>query len=199
MRSSLKTRESLLDRIKDQYDDESWEEFVYYYRPFIYNVVRSMNINHHDAEEIVQTVVIKAWNKLPSFRYDKLKGKFRSWLGQVTANTIRDFIRKYKTLNQHVTSDQNFTNIEQMCQNLPEVQHIAEKEWKRYISNLAWETVSKKFKKHVADTFLMCADRVPTHTIVEKLGISESSVYVYKSRVQKRLRDEIIRLNRLLH
>ena len=49
--SAWKTRESLLMRVKDQTDEQSWDDFVRYYRPFIYNLVRGMKIQHHDAEE----------------------------------------------------------------------------------------------------------------------------------------------------
>ncbi len=74
--SAWKTRESLLEKVKDQTDEQSWEDFVYYYSPFIYSVIRGMNISHHDAEEIVQMVLLKSWNKLPEFEYNRGKGRF---------------------------------------------------------------------------------------------------------------------------
>ena len=194
--SAWKTRESLLMRVKDQTDEQSWEDFVRYYRPFIYNLVRGMKIQHHDAEEIVQTVLVKSWNKLPDFEYDRGKGRFRGWLCQVSGNAVRDFIRKWRgpdTGNADVYDD---TMIE--ITNLPEIEKIAEREWRRYLSKLAWKTVEKKFKPHVAQAFLLAAAGTPPEAIVEELGIAKSSVYVYKSRVQKELRAEIVRLNRLL-
>ena len=51
---------------------------------------------------------------------------------------------------------------------------------------------------HVARAFLLAVEGTPPEAIVEELGIAKSSVYVYKSRVQKELRAEIVRLNRLL-
>lgn len=189
---------SLLERVKDQDDERSWDDFVRYYRPFIFNVVRGMNIAHHDAEEILQTVLLKSWNKLPEFDYDREKGRFRGWLCQVTGNSVRDFIRKRRTvLEEQPAGDSGQVGYPQQIE-LPEIEKLAEKEWRRYISELAWERVSVKFKPHVIDAFLMAVDHVPMEEIVEKLGIAESSVYVYKSRVQKRLRVEIMKLNRIL-
>ena len=75
--SAWKTRETLLERIKNPLDESSWEDFVRYYQPFIYGVVRGMRIPHHDAEEIVQTILLKAWKKLPDFEYDRARGRFR--------------------------------------------------------------------------------------------------------------------------
>ena len=196
--SAWKTRESLLMRVKDQDDDKSWEDFVTYYRPFIYNVVRGMNLPHHDAEEIVQLVLLKSWNKLPKFDYDKGKGRFRGWLCMVTGNTVRDFLRKRKIPTEELSTESTKESPYSRYSDLPEIEKIAEKEWKRYISKLAWESVSKKFKPQVTQAFLMAVQSVPMEEIVLKLGIAESTVYVYKCRVQKELRAEIIRLNRYL-
>ena len=196
--SAWKTRESLLGRIKDQWDEDSWEDFVHYYRPFIFNVVRGMNIQHHDAEEIVQTVLVKSWNKLPEFEYDRGRGRFRGWLCQVTGNSVRDFIRKRKHSIEQLATSTAGESYSVATVATPEIEKIAEREWKRYISKLAWDNVSKRFKPHVAEAFLMSARGIPTKQIESKLGIAESSVYVYKSRVQKQLREEIIRLNRML-
>ncbi len=46
------TRQTLLLRAKNHDDESAWEEFVYYYRPYLYLIARRMNLNHHDAEEI---------------------------------------------------------------------------------------------------------------------------------------------------
>ena len=196
--SAWKTRESLLKRVKNQDDEKSWEDFVFYYRPFIYNVVRGMNIAHHDAEEIVQLVLLKSWNKMPKFDYDRGRGRFRGWLCMVTGNTVRDFLRKRKISMEELLPENGGENTQVRYSELPEIEKLAQKEWKRYISKLAWENVSKKFKPHVTQAFLMAIQSVPVAEIVRKLGIAESTVYVYKCRVQRELRTEIIRLNRFL-
>ena len=51
------TRETLLERIRNRHDEQSWEDFVYYYKQYIYIICRRMGLNHHDAEEIVQKVM----------------------------------------------------------------------------------------------------------------------------------------------
>lgn len=196
--SAWKTRESLLERVRDPNDEGSWEDFVCYYRPFIYSLARGMRMEHFDAEEIVQNVLLKAWNKLPEFEYDRRRGRFRGWLCLVTGNAVRDFVRRRKTQVLGPNNEQLEDETERLCVSLPDIERIAEQEWKRHISELAWKAVSGRFKPHVAKAFLMAAEGVPTRRIVAELGLAESSVYVYKSRVQRELRKEIIRLNRLL-
>ena len=87
------TRQTLLERIRIQKDDKSWEEFVLYYRHFLYIICRRMNLSHHDSEEVVQKILLKIWNAIDNFEYDKSK-RFRSWLYSVTRNAVRDFCRK---------------------------------------------------------------------------------------------------------
>ncbi len=40
------TRETLLIRVKNQHDENSWEDFVFYYKKFIYIICRKMGLNH---------------------------------------------------------------------------------------------------------------------------------------------------------
>ena len=187
------TRKTMLIRLKDQYDENSWEEFVATYRQYIYNVIRRMELNHHDALEIVQIVLIKLWKKLPDFSYDNYRGKFRNWLYTVTANQVRDFLRGKNNLSlskiQDTEAELNKTT------SIPEIEKIAEKEWKVYISNLAWERIQKNFSEGVKKAFLMSIEGLPVERISNELGVSESSIYVYKKRVQDRLQEEIAYLN----
>ncbi|MCM8536777.1 MAG: RNA polymerase sigma factor [Lentisphaeraceae bacterium] len=189
------TRVTLLEKIRDQHDETSWEDFVYYYKQYIYVVVRSMNLNHHDAEEIVQIVLLKVWDKLPEFQYDSEKGRFRGWLCRVTGNIVKNFLRSRKSQINRVEKmqkqdEENYLNNV----SLPEIEKISSREWENYIANMAWNNIEKDFTENVKECFLLMADDLPVAEIAEKFGISESSVYVYKKRVQDRLFAEINRL-----
>ncbi len=196
--SAWHTRESLLARVRDPNDDQSWEDFVHYYQGYIYNISRRMSIQHHDAEEIVQTVLLKSWNKMPDFEYDRRRGRFRGWLCLVTGNTVRDLIRKRRSSITSQSSDELDDEHYLDEIKLPDIERIAELEWRKHISELAWTAIEKRFKPHVLRAFMLLVEGHPVGEIVKELGIAESSVYVYKSRVQKELRAEVIRLNRKL-
>lgn len=191
------TRQTLLEKIRDKHDDESWEDFVYYYRQYIYVVVRSMNLYHHDAEEIVQLVLLKVWEKLPDFQYDREKGRFRGWLCRVTGNITKNYLRSRKSQINRVEKFKQQEEIHYLNSvSLPEIEDIASREWENYIANIAWKNIENNFKDHVKECFLLMSDDVPVADIAVKLGISESSVYVYKKRVLDRLFAEINRLER---
>ena len=70
------TRKTLIQRVRDKHDHESWEEFVDVYKQFLYVVVRNLNLNHHDTEEIVQEVFLKTWNHLENLIINQVKENF---------------------------------------------------------------------------------------------------------------------------
>ena len=69
MSENFNTRKTLIQNIKDQHDTKSWEDFVFYYNRYIYAIISNMNMRHHDAEDIVQRVLLKLWKKLPEFEF----------------------------------------------------------------------------------------------------------------------------------
>jgi RNA polymerase sigma factor (sigma-70 family) len=193
------TRQTLLERIRDKHDESSWEDFVYYYRQYIYVVIRSMNLNHHDAEEIVQLVLLKVWDKLPDFQYDAEKGRFRGWLCRVTGNIVKNYLRSRKSQVNRVEKFQQQSDDAYLeSVSLPEIEKIASREWENYIANMAWRNIESSFTENVRECFLLMTDGALVQDIAAKFEISESSVYVYKKRVQDKLFSEINRLEREL-
>jgi RNA polymerase sigma-70 factor (ECF subfamily) len=78
------TRLSLLSQVRTLSNDNAWKEFVDTYWSLIYGVARKSRLEHHDAEEIAQEVIIEVAGKMKEFRYDRSKGSFRAWLRNLT-------------------------------------------------------------------------------------------------------------------
>lgn len=194
--SVWKTSKTLLQKIKDNHDERSWEDFVFYYRDFIFNVVVKMNISHHDAEDITQRVLIKLWKTLPQFNYQPEKGRFRGWLCRITGNEVKDFFRaRGRSPLVDLEDQEEQDSLTDRLSNLPEIENIAKEEWRTYVSKLAWSNIVDSIDHKTAECFLMFARGQSIKEIVTTLGVAESTTYVYKKRVQDKLRNEIIRLN----
>lgn len=193
--NTYKTRETLLEKIKNKHDDESWEDFVFYYKNFIYILCRRMNMNHHDSEEIVQKVLLISWNKLPEFEYDK-KQNFRGWLCQVTKNCVKDFFRftnRQNTKVENASKDSSTNPLHNVT--VPDIEKIAEEEWNTYIASMALVNIKDKFSKKVIDVFLKLSEGGTPSSVGEELGLPSNTVSVYKKRVTAALCKEIRRLN----
>jgi len=58
MASTYVTRHTLLARVKNPNDAEAWKDFIDFYKNYIYFIIRSMRINAHDADDLLQQVLL---------------------------------------------------------------------------------------------------------------------------------------------
>src|SRR5206468_1458435 len=84
---------SLLERLRKPSEPEAWDRFVLLYTPRIYTWGRRAGLREEDAAELVQEVVLKLMELLPTFHYDPHKS-FRGWLRTITLNTWRDHCKR---------------------------------------------------------------------------------------------------------
>ena len=58
------TRPSLILRMQDGGDEAAWEEFVAIYRPVIFRMAILKGLQHNDAEDLAQQVLISVSKKI---------------------------------------------------------------------------------------------------------------------------------------
>src|SRR6266404_4758915 len=96
---SLPTRRSLLSRLRDLGDSDSWRTFFDTYWRLIYNLARKSGLSDTEAQDVVQETIIAVARKMPGFRYDPAKGSFKQWLLLITRRRIQDHFRRlYRSL-----------------------------------------------------------------------------------------------------
>jgi RNA polymerase sigma-70 factor (ECF subfamily) len=88
------TRVSLLQRLRTPGDGAAWADFVKMYEPLLNSYVRKKGVPEHDVADVVQTIYVSLLRAMPTFKLDKGRGKFRSWLYQVTVNAVTDRARR---------------------------------------------------------------------------------------------------------
>ncbi|EDM25555.1 probable extracytoplasmic function alternative sigma factor [Lentisphaera araneosa HTCC2155] len=182
------TRQTLIARLRDQHDEESWETFAQIYRRYIYVVIRRMNLSHSEAEDLVQEILFKVWNKLPELNYNPHKARFRTWLSTVIKNHVISYIRSSQSHSNKLSKaaeEMNETYSDH------EIDEIIRKEWENYISNMAMERIKKSFPGQALKVFEMSLEGKSVAEIAETLNLKENSVYKSKNRVKARLIEEI--------
>jgi len=184
------TRKTLLHRASDQADEEAWGEFVLYYKTFIFMLLRNLNVSLEDCEDLTQNILVRIWKKLES--YDSERAKFRTWLSVIIRNEV--FTHYDRKKRRH---DKHDRFRESLPDNFPpsgEFDQIFEREWAIYIVNKAMQCVKKSFHGNAVEVFELTLDGMSVQEICRKLEIKEFTVYALRSRVKKRLTDEIARL-----
>ncbi|WDE96173.1 RNA polymerase sigma factor [Lentisphaera profundi] len=192
---SLNTRFTLLQRLSNQYDEDSWEDFVHYYEKYIFMVCLGCGFSHHDSKEIVQLVMLKLWKKLPDFNYDKNK-RFRSWLCRVTRNTALDYFRQQQRQEKYLQKafeSEHWAYYRE--DSLPEMEAMAEREWQNYIVNIALENLRSKISDKMVEVFLALEAGQSATDIAEDMDLPRNTVYVYQKRMQAKLSEEVRRLS----
>ncbi len=66
------------------------------FHPKVSAYVHGKIANHHDAEELVSAVFLKAVQKLDS--YDPQKASLSTWVYTITRNTVTDFFRTHRSM-----------------------------------------------------------------------------------------------------
>jgi RNA polymerase sigma-70 factor (ECF subfamily) len=183
------TRLSLLRRVGDRTDSDGWREFKDLYDPLLFNYARRQGLAEHDARDAVQEVYVKLLQELPSFKLDHSRGRFRTWLWQVTHNTVRDQARKRLRQSNAERSYRERTDIL-----IPSPLDILQAEFaaahRRRVLEIALKTVKNQtqpatwacYEQHIL------FDR-PSATVAAELGLTVAAVNTNASRVHKKVRE----------
>lgn len=192
MDDDRKTRMTLIQRIKNTQDEAAWKEFFSIYQNYVYVVVRNLNIGHHDAEEIVQKVFTKVLDKIPQFNYLPHKGKFRHWLCAITRNMVIDLQRARNTEKKSMEKFSEGSSVSSHEEiTIPDIEVIAEKEWRNYLANLALEHARKELSPLEIKCFISHTREKTPREIATELSIAENTVYIYCRRVKDFIKKKI--------
>jgi len=88
MLTATTTDAQLLERLKDWREDEGWMEFYRRYAPAIQAHASRCGLSPDEAQDVVQTTMLKVATYIPRFEYDRTVCKFRTWLNQVVNQRV---------------------------------------------------------------------------------------------------------------
>ncbi|WDE97115.1 sigma-70 family RNA polymerase sigma factor [Lentisphaera profundi] len=185
------TRVTLIQRIKNRLDENSWEEFTRWYSPYIMAILNRSGVPLHQVEDLNQDILLSIWKSIENFEYKPSECTFRTWLSTISRNKIYDFFARQKTKSNYESSTVIPTTLEKS-----EIDIIIEREWRLYIAGKAFEKVSQQFNEKAIQAYREFQSGKDVPDISQKLEISESSVYVYNKRVKDAMSREIILLSR---
>jgi RNA polymerase sigma-70 factor (ECF subfamily) len=180
------TSVTLLERLRQPNEPDAWARFVKLYTPLLFYWARRLGLQDQDASDLVQEVFVTLVQKLPEFRYDRQKN-FRSWLRTVMHNKWRDRGRRPALA---VGRGQEAALAERAAPDDPDA--FGEAEYRQHLVQRALELMQAEFPPKM---WQACWEHVvagrPAAEVAAELGIAPGTVYVAKSRVMSRLRQEL--------
>ena len=194
--SLLPTRRSLISRLRNCEDEESWRTFFKTYWKLLYSFAVRRGCTDAEAEEVVQETVISVARKMPEYRYDPAVCSFKGWLMHVTNWRVIDRIRKRSpggaisvALDADVATSVGASDLESLW----------EEEWQKNMLDAALERVKRKVNPESYQIFfLLLVKQQSPRQIASLLKISVGRVYLAKHRVGALVRQEIKALTRKL-
>jgi RNA polymerase sigma factor (sigma-70 family) len=195
---SILTRASLVARLKDLGDQESWREFFDRYWHLIHAAACKAGLTPSEAEEVVQEVVIAASRKMPEFTYDPAKDSFKGWLLAVTRWKVADQFRNRKHAPDSFERDSpsTATGVLERVPGPDRMNSLWEAEWKEHLLREALEVVKKSVNPaHYEIYHLHVIQGFSVRDTAQTLGVSAPAVHLAKFRVQQVLKRAVKRLD----
>ncbi len=190
---SQPTRVGLLRQVCDPRNERAWADFHRLYAPMIKSFLRRMGVTEADAEDATQEILMIAHDALRGGKYDPEKGRFRAWLYGVARKKALVAHRNRRRPSRAQARPREdgvdlLGNIEDP--HTEAEQRIWDQEWHYAVLAEAMRQVRQTLSPNVYQAFLQFGvQRRKVEEVARELGISTSSVYVYKKRGLKAVRE----------
>jgi RNA polymerase sigma-70 factor (ECF subfamily) len=185
------TSVSLLERLRQEPDEKSWQQLVELYTPLIHAWLSRQEVQLADRHDLVQEVLAIVVRKLPGFEHNQRTGAFRHWLRTITARCLKDFWRAQR-LRPVAHGDSDF---QEMLQQLEDPHSALSRQWDRdhdlHVTRKLLEMLQPQFTPVTWEAFQRVALlRESPEAVATALGLTVNAVFIAKSRVLTKLRQE---------
>ena len=193
----LPTRRTLLSRLKNLDDQESWRTFFNTYWKLIYGVAVKAGLNSAEAQEVVQETVLAVTRNIGEFKYDPSKCAFKSWLLKVTRSRISNQFRSKNRARAVQPSAGDESSGTSLLEQIPdpaesELEAMWDREWEKNLMDAAISRVKRKVDAEQFQIFdFYVLKGWPVLKVSETFGVNVGQVYLIKHRVAKLIKREV--------
>lgn len=171
-----------------------WSLFVGRYDPLLRAVAARLGLGTDDAADIAQQTLLEFVRDMRGGKYDRSRGRLRSWIIAIAEHRGRDLLRRI-ALRRGEGSDGALALLPDRAA----LERVWEDEERKRVAQEAWDALreTSQFDERTIRIFELVALRgVPASAAATEFGVTEQNVYVLKHRVAKRLRELVEELTR---
>jgi RNA polymerase sigma-70 factor, ECF subfamily len=184
------TWQSLLIRAQSG-ETNAWKDLVDLYRPLILSWLNRQGVPPGDLEDLSQEVLLSVVKYLPGYQHSGQRGAFRSWLRTIVCSRTADY---WRTINAG-TQAQGGSGATAALQEIADPDSELNRQWDeqhdRYVLNCLLDLMEEEFEPITLKAFRRLAlDGASGAEAAQELGLSVAAVYMAKSRVLARIRQE---------
>jgi len=184
------TPHSLLDRLRAQPQAKApeWQRFVALYTPLIQGWLRRQGLLEQDVDDLVQEVLSAVIRELPHFDIRLQRGSFRSWLRTVTVHRLQHF---WRTQRARPVATGMLAALQQLEDPHSTLSRLWDQEHDEQVAKRLLELLAHEFEPKTWQAFRrVVVDGQPPTSVAAELGLSVNAVYIARSRVLARVREE---------
>lgn len=180
------TSHSLLNRLKEPRGDNeaSWNRFIELYTPLLHHWATRLSVPFDERHDLVQNTLVKLLVSISSYHRDR-PGNFRGWLLAVLRNTWIDSQRRRHPI---VAGDPETLAL----QGPDPLELSIDREYRQYVLSRIQalvlvdfpETTQLAFRRYVLENR-------PAVEVAEELGLTVNAVYLIRTRIVRRIREEL--------
>ncbi len=188
---SISISSTLLEQVRAR-RPEAWQRLVCLYGPVVYRWCRQYGVARDDAPDLVQEVFAAVALHIDGFHRHRPGDSFTAWLRTVTRNVIRGCFR-----SRHDRAvAQGGSDAQEWFLQVPELPEPVEAsdspETSSWIMPIGLDLVRAEFENHTWEAFRrVVIERQSPARVAVDLGMTIAAVYQAKSRVLRRLRQEL--------
>ena len=183
---------SLLGRLRVN-SPEAWGRFVTLYGPLVYTWCRRSGVSPDDAPDLLQDVFRTVAASLDRFRHDRPGDTFRGWLWTITRSRITDHWRRRGAQPRATGGTEALGRLSQLpAENSDDSATFVGLGDNRRLLQRALDTIRSEFETRSWRAFWRTTmDGERAAAVAGDFAITSNAVYIARSRVLRRLREEL--------
>lgn len=182
---------SLLDRLKLEPQGSDWTRFVDVYDPLLRNWLRRHAVLFHDSDDVVQSVMAIVVRRVSEFEHNGRPGAFRTWLRMITFNCLKEHWRHRKASPTAAGGSDAHNRLAELEDPNSQLSREWNAEHDRQVMRKLLELLKDEFDVKTWLAFQRVAlEGLAASEVASQLEMTTNAVYIAKSRVLARLRQE---------
>ena len=182
------TRSSVLRAVANTENEAAWNRLFDLYAGFVYSIARRKGLKPEDADDMVQVVFADLARNLPTFRYDREKGRFRSYLAGLVNWRVTDKLRLAK---RDADLKADFWEEARAAAGQDD-DEFSEREWQSAAMEEALRRMKPEVRpEHYAAFVASAVEGQDTEAVLKLYGISRDNLYQIRTRLTAKLRDTV--------
>lgn len=169
-------------------DDAAWNRFIARFRDPVIGFACKSGLAESDAEDVAQTTLLVFVEGLRAQKYERGKGRLRSWLFGIARRKVQEKRREREKRGTQMQSDGDTTGFWAQVPDDEDPERLWEACWERALMRQCMVRVREEVEPRTYDAFVKVAlEGRAVKDVAAELEMTQNAVSIAKHRVLKRL------------